>query len=130
VGFDALGFLVVNGSKGKVAFRGAKRRFGLLELDIPAPEFNRIGLGAVGPQQISVMSMLCPSRAFAAFHDLKTGGASLPIAAYPHIEEFFGGRVTPRPRKMCWSRRKAGTQIPLQTSFDIAPADGCKADLR
>ena len=41
--------------------------------------------------------MLCPSRAFAAFNDLKTGGASLPIAAYPHIEEFFGGRVPAEP---------------------------------
>ena len=45
------------------------------------------------PQQIGAMSMLCPSRAFAAFNDLKTDGASLPIVAYPHIEEFFGGRV-------------------------------------
>src|SRR5208337_4780251 len=58
---------------------------------------NRISLGAVGPQQIGAMSMLCPSRAFPAFHDLKTGGASLRIAAYPHIEEFFGGRVPAKP---------------------------------
>src|ERR1700758_5673727 len=36
--------------------------------------------------------------------------------------------AAPRPRKRCSSHHKAGTQIPLQTSFDIAPIDVRKAD--
>src|SRR5260370_20939158 len=43
------------------------------------------------------MSMLCQRRAFAAFNDLKPGGASLRTAGVLHSEEFFGSRVPAKP---------------------------------
>ena len=43
------------------------------------------------------MSMLCPSRTFTTFDDLKTGSMSPRIAAYLHIEEFFGRRIATKP---------------------------------
>jgi len=50
VRFDPVGLLVEDWPQSEIGFAGAERGLGLLELQVPFPEFARIALGVIGPQ--------------------------------------------------------------------------------
>ena len=50
MGFDAFGLLMVDRAQLEVALGGAEGGFGLGELDVPTPQFGRVGFSTVGSQ--------------------------------------------------------------------------------
>ena len=53
VRFYPFGFLMKDRPQSDIGFCAAESGFSLCELDVPAADFGRIGLGAIGAQQIS-----------------------------------------------------------------------------
>ena len=97
VSLHPVGLLVEDRAQPQIALGGAKRSFGLGELDVPLPQLLRVAFRVVGAQQVRAMGVLRPSGAFVALDDVQPTGTTCGVAADLHLKQALGTREAAEP---------------------------------
>jgi hypothetical protein len=120
VRFHPLGLLMKDGAQQQVALANPKGGLGLLQLQIPIPEFRRVGFQAVGAQQVRTVRPPGPLAALQATGQPQPASSPGLIDCHAHFKEFVGRGITPKsPPDAPFDRRPIGVGFLAQAGIQL-----------